>query len=145
MAIAAWNRRAAIPSEQGEAVLAEVAAERRKQVEKHGWSSEHDDTHTDGSLALAAIAYVMPERLYRMVEYAAGPHFLDPWPDSWADGYDRRYEMGERRTNPGNMPPDPATYTVAERRKLLIKGLAMLVAEVERIDRASALDQGEPK
>ena len=87
----------------------------------------------------------MPERLYRMVEYAAGPHFVDPWPDSWADGYDRRYGMGERRTNPGNMPPDPATYTVAERRKLLIKGLAMLVAEVERIDRASALDQGEPK
>lgn len=36
-----------------------IAAERRRQVEKEGWTPEHDDTHTDGELAGAAACYAM--------------------------------------------------------------------------------------
>ncbi len=113
-----------------------IAAERRRQLEQEGWDNEHDDEHTDGSLALAAVCYATPVRLYEQVNYAAGPSFCDPWPDSWSDGWDKRYLYGERRTNPGNMPPDPATYTADERLDLLVKAGALLAAEIDRLLRA---------
>ena len=119
-------------------VIEEIAAERRRQIEVKGWTSEHDDEHTDSSLALAAVAYAMPVQLYQQVDYAAGPAFVDPWPDSWAEHWDKRNHYGERRTNPGNSPPDPATYTAEERRDLLVKAGALIVAEIERLDRASS-------
>lgn len=34
-----------------------IAQERRRQMEVEGWSSEHDDKHTDGELAEAAATY----------------------------------------------------------------------------------------
>jgi len=37
-------------------VLDEIAAERRRQIEK-GYTAEHDDQHVDGELADAAAAY----------------------------------------------------------------------------------------
>ncbi len=43
--------------------LEEVAAERKRQVEVEGWTPAHDDTHTNGELALAACAYAMPEHI----------------------------------------------------------------------------------
>ncbi len=110
-----------------------IAAERRRQVEQEGWTPEHDDEHGDGSLALAAVCYATPVRLYGKHEYAAGPAFLDPWPKSWGDGWDKRYRYGERRTNPGNTPPDPATYTGEERLDLLVKAGALLAAEIDRL------------
>ncbi|WP_198647642.1 Lar family restriction alleviation protein [Agrobacterium pusense] len=36
-----------------------IAAERRRQIEKEGWSPDHDDAHCDGSIALAAACYAM--------------------------------------------------------------------------------------
>ncbi len=34
-----------------------IAAERKRQIEKKGWSAEHDAEHRDGSLAKAAACY----------------------------------------------------------------------------------------
>lgn len=34
-----------------------LAGERMRQVAKEGWTPAHDDTHTDGELAMAASAY----------------------------------------------------------------------------------------
>lgn len=36
-----------------------IAAERRRQIEKEGWSPDHDDAHCDGSIALAGACYAM--------------------------------------------------------------------------------------
>lgn len=36
-----------------------ITAERRRQIEKEGWSPDHDDAHSDGSIALAAACYAM--------------------------------------------------------------------------------------
>ena len=36
-------------------VLDEIAAERREQLGKHGWTPEHDDEHEHGELAMAAV------------------------------------------------------------------------------------------
>ena len=34
-----------------------IAAERKRQIEKEGWTPEHDDTHCEGELNAAAVAY----------------------------------------------------------------------------------------
>ena len=53
--------------------------------------------------------------------------FHDPWP--WDIGFDkRRFD--------GNVVMPNTTITPAHRRRLLIKAAAMLVAEIERHDRA---------
>jgi hypothetical protein len=36
-----------------------IADERRRQIDKEGWTYEHDDGHTDGSIAMAAAVYAM--------------------------------------------------------------------------------------
>jgi hypothetical protein len=38
-----------------------IAAERNRQIEKEGWTEEHDDEHDDGELALAAACYAIPD------------------------------------------------------------------------------------
>jgi hypothetical protein len=37
-----------------------IAAERKRQIEKEGWTSGHDDKHKGGQLAFAAAAYATP-------------------------------------------------------------------------------------
>ncbi len=113
-----------------------IAAERQRQIEQEGWTPEHDDEHEDGSLALAAVCYATPTKLYQQVnELAAGPAFFDPWPDSWDGIWDKRYSYGERKENPGNMVPDPATYTDEERLDLLVKAGSLIAAEIDRLQR----------
>ena len=34
-----------------------ITEERQRQIEKEGWTEEHDDEHVDGDLAQAAAAY----------------------------------------------------------------------------------------
>lgn len=112
-----------------------ITAERRRQVEREGWTPEHDDEHTDGSLALAACCYAAPERLFVRDQSATSIHFSDPWPGSWARSYDKRLSYGERRRNPGNYPAPPSSYTREERIDLLVKAGALVAAEIDRLKR----------
>lgn len=97
----------------------DVLAERRRQVEAEGWTPEHDDEHGDGSLAWAAVCYAMPEPhrfggcYWRMER--PGPA-IPPvaWPDSW---HVRWWKPKDRRSD-------------------LVRAAAMLLAEIERLDRA---------
>ena len=38
-----------------------IAEERQRQISVEGWTPQHDDTHTDNSLAKAAACYAMPK------------------------------------------------------------------------------------
>lgn len=113
----------------------DVLNERKRQIEAEGWTPEHDDTHNQGDLALAAAVYASPVNIYRKKFVAGGVSFLDPFP--W--DYGKHYEYGENRPtgrNYGsNVPPDPSTYNYEERRDLLVKAGALVLAEIERIDR----------
>lgn len=84
-------------------VIEEIAAERKRQIEQEGWSSEHDDSHEDGELAHAAACYsigIRPEtRGWK----------LWPWSDHW--------------------------WKPKGRRRDLIRAAALIVAEIERLDR----------
>jgi len=65
-----------------------IAAERKRQIEIEGWTTEHDTQHTDESLGLAAACYSSPVPIF--VHEHCGPHhhFMDPWP--WSGGWDKR-------------------------------------------------------
>lgn len=88
-----------------------VIAERRRQIEQEGWTPEHDDEHTDRSLAKAGALYadVYAEG------YKAGDDELDdppcdwPWADEWWK------------------PKGP--------RRDLVRAAALIIAEIERLDR----------
>lgn len=114
-----------------------ITVERKRQIEQEGWTPEHDDEHDEAELALAAVCYAAPVRLYRIREYSTGLQIQDPWPSSWDDGWDKRFKYGERKQNPGNVPPTPETYTDSERIDLLVKAGALIAAEIDRLQRAT--------
>lgn len=96
----------------GPGVIAEIAAERRRQVEVEGWTPEHDDEHRAGELARAAGCYAI--------------------------GADHRREPPARRTSMGRQsywPWDAAWWKPKRRRHDLIRAAALIVAELERMDR----------
>lgn len=43
-------------------VIGEIAAERRRQVQQEGWTTEHDDLHCGGELSSAAACYALEPR-----------------------------------------------------------------------------------
>lgn len=108
-----------------------IAAERKRQIDKEGWTPRHDDALTYGALTLAAVCYATPVKLYWRKDFGRGISFVDPWP--WRDEGDKRLSYGTCRDNPGNVVPDPKTYTPAERIDLLVKSGALIAAEIDRL------------
>lgn len=90
----------------------DVAAERRRQIDAEGWTPGHDDHHVEGELARAGSAYA----------YAAA------------------YTEAERATGgyPTWWPFSRSWWKLADRRRMLVKAAALILAEIERLDRAAA-------
>lgn len=69
------------PEETGVAL---IAAERSRQATKEGWTDTHDDTHTNGALALAAASYVLhtlkQKRTFRVAAVPLTKIADDLWP-----------------------------------------------------------------
>lgn len=103
----------------------DILNERRRQIESEGWSEDHDDQHTDQSLALVAALYAAPVELFGAETDSNGRFFAfeDPWPTTWDESWDRRDDFSPRRR--------------------LVVAAALLIAEIERIDRMNA--RGEPQ
>lgn len=103
-------------------VIGEIAAERVGQIEREGYSLEHDDAHNDGELARAAAVYA---------EYAM---------DDGKHRSAKRYEAAKRA--PGAWPWEAIYFKPKTRRRDLIRAAALIVAEIERLDRAAAKENG---
>ena len=86
-------------------VLEEIAAECRRHVEVEGWTAEHDDTHVNGEMARAAACYADP----RIAFFTVDGYFVWPWDRKW--------------------------WKPKSRRRDLIRAAALIVAEIERLDR----------
>ncbi len=113
-----------------------IVAERARQIGKLGWTAEHDDEHTDGSLALAAVCYAaaaVEERVFRHETYAACESFVDPWPESWDRYHDARPYNGNVLIAP----------TRAQAIRLLEKAGALIAAEIDRLLRARPSREGD--
>jgi hypothetical protein len=93
------------------AALAEIATERARQVNVEGWTEQHDDEHDNCEMAAAAAAYGLA---YAMPQDEA-PHPPEWWP--W----------------------DPKWWKPADHRRNLVKAGALIVAEIERLDRLAGL------
>lgn len=103
--------------------LCDVIAERQRQINVEGWSASHDDSHTDGGLSRAAACYAhlagtaislgfkppVPPRHYAVSPL---PTSLWPWHRRWWN------------------PKDP--------RRDLVRAGALILAEIERLDRLTA-------
>ncbi|EPH1852760.1 hypothetical protein ACJJBP_22810 [Pseudomonas aeruginosa] len=96
----------------------DVQAERRRQVEAEGWTPEHDDQHSHGQMARAAACYALAGSSAPNDGTAALLVSLAwPWDQQWWK------------------PTTP--------RRDLVKAGALVLAEIERIDRVAA-SQGGP-
>lgn len=94
--------------------VSDVLAERKRQVDPEGWTPEHDDAHPSGEIAAFAALYAMP------------PAARD-WP---------ALETGYGETFGAAMCPDDWTPKFGDRRRELVKAGALILAEIERMDRA---------
>ncbi|CAD7036635.1 hypothetical protein RHAB21_02550 [Pseudorhizobium halotolerans] len=109
----------------------DVITERLRQQEKEGWTPEHDDAHEGGELAQAAAVYAHPFKIKlakRRGEYDRG---TNPWP--W-------YEQVDVSGGRGDFPVwgwEPAWLKKTDRRRDLVKAAALIIAEIERLDRAA--------
>lgn len=95
--------------------IADVLAERQRQVAVEGWTTEHDDEHCAGDMARAAATYALVGSSDgRTVGDADTPSITERlWPWEW-----QWFKPKDRRNN-------------------LVRAAALLIAELERLDRAS--------
>lgn len=59
--------------------LADIATERLRQIEKEGWSPEHDAGHRYGQMAQAAACYALGRKEIRGIDSAS----IWPWSLEW--------------------------------------------------------------
>lgn len=100
--------KAALEREESQACQ-DVIAERQRQVNAEGWTPEHDDEHGCGELASAASCYATQGRYHYPTPGKPSP--IWPWAPEWWK---------------------PSDY-----RRNLVKAGALILAEIERLDRAS--------
>ena len=84
----------------------DVMTERRRQIEEKGWTPEHDDEHAGFELARAGACYA---------EYGNWPAHSEVPPNSW--------------------PWPAAWWKPSDYRRNLVKAAALILAEIERLDR----------
>jgi hypothetical protein len=98
----------------------DVLAERKRQIDVEGWTYHHDDGHTNGALALAGAAYAG----------FAGGEFTRADAGHHANGGDL-LQMYARQL----WPFDAEWWKPKDPRRDLVRAAALLIAEIERIDR----------
>lgn len=91
--------------------FSDVIAERLRQMNEEGFSTQRDDTYVCGELSKAAACYAA----FTQEHPAGDPAEHWPWDKSW-------------------WKPSK------DRRKNLVKAAALMLAEIERIDRAKTTD-----
>jgi hypothetical protein len=94
----------------------DIAAERGRQIDREGWSRDHDDTHSNGELAMAAGTYAWIAGQSDEVRQTFIRFSPPTWPEEWSDGW----------------------WKPTDRRRDLVKAGALIVAEIERLDRKTS-------
>lgn len=95
--------------------LRDVVAERRRQISAEGWTPDHDDEHNNGELADAAACYAVASM---RLSKRTVPDWW-PWADDW--------------------------WKPACNRRNLVRAGALILAEIERLDRAASKPADEER
>ncbi|EFN3714793.1 TPA: ead/Ea22-like family protein [Escherichia coli] len=99
--------------------LLDVIAERQRQMSVEGWTPKHDDKHDNNELAFAASCYAFHSAAASWdFEDDGTPYDIHPAPKHW--------------------PWSPEWWKPKNPRRDLVKAGALILAEIERIDRAAA-------
>ena len=98
-------------------VAVEILDERRRQTQAEGASNEADDQYGNAQLARAAAAYALD---------TAACTYVDPKSRDWIAGSARAL-----------WPWDASTYNPKAARRNLVRAGALIIAEIERLDRAA--------
>lgn len=108
--------------------ISDIIAERKRQVDVEGFAPERDDQYVQGELASVAGCYRQSAARPRLFMRSPGKAFTVPagWPLTW-------------NLRDWWKPESP--------RRDLVKAAALIVAEIERLDRQAARDAeaGEPQ
>lgn len=89
---------------------ADVLAERARQISAEGWTTENDDLYAGGEMAAAAACYAITG-VRRQSKVQTILYMLWPWSWKW--------------------------WKPSEPRRNLVKAGALILAEIERLDRAA--------
>jgi len=93
----------------------DVLAERARQIGAEGWTPKHDDAHGNGQMAGAAVCYALSS----VQHWAAKPAIDTFWP--WDMGW----------------------WKPTDCRRDLVKAGALILAEIERLDRAALQENSD--
>lgn len=114
------ERIAELESRTVTAAAADVLAERQRQVTAEGWSPKHDDQYKNTELAFAASCYAFHSAAASWdLEDDGIPYDSHPIPKQW--------------------PWDPSWWRPTDARRDLVKAGALILAEIERLDRAAGI------
>lgn len=109
---------------------ADVLAERKRQINAEGWTAEHDDQHASDDLALAAACYALPDT-HREVFPRKDPREVGRSEGESITVYDDVL-------CPHLWPWHGGWWKPKDRRSDLVRAAALLLAEIERLDRYEA-------
>ena len=101
----------------------DVLAERQRQISAEGWTPEHDDEHSRGEMGRAAAAYALDTASQLSEHPGVSKHFALLATGIW--------------------PWNHASHKPADERRNLIKAGALILAEIERLDRAAMSSQSK--
>lgn len=100
------------------AAIRDVISERARHLSEEGWTPEHDDEHDQGELSCAGAVYAL----------LASSEMLDD-DSELREGMTRKarslWPWGVKWLKPGSV------------RRMLVKAAALIIAEIERLDRAA--------
>lgn len=100
------------------AAALDVLTERERQISQEGWSTAHDDEHSQGELRAAAGCYALEGSV------------------SDRDSKFPRYELPDG--TPRAWPFNAQQWKPKDRRRDLVRAGALILAELERLDRAAS-------
>lgn len=108
---------------------ADVLAERKRQIEQEGWTPEHDSAHRDGSLSQAAACYASNAATWLGMVQSGAKNLMDAG---------RYAELSPLRLR---WPWAAEWWKPKTPRRDLVRAGALILAEIERLDRAAATQE----
>lgn len=95
--------------------IKDVHIERKRQELVEGWSTEHDDEHDTGAMAAAGASYALSA--------SSGIAENEAW------------RLSRENAAQSLWPWDREWWKPGDRRRMLVKAAALIIAEIERLDR----------